>query len=86
MIKSNPGRDVADNFYSYFADEHRDRERADLLKTYITNNKDVFSQDQIKIKALLSKEDSKNAYIKFLKDVLRILLTIKFFKLLETAI
>ncbi len=67
--KEQSWRDVADNFYSYFADEHRDRERADLLKTYITNNKDVFSQDQIKIKALLSKEDSKNAYIKFLKDV-----------------
>lgn len=62
-------KDIADSFYTYFAEDHRDGERVDLLKTYITTHKDVFAEDRTKIETLLSKEDNKTGYIKFLKDV-----------------
>ena len=62
-------KEIADAFYSYFSEDHRDGERPDLLKTYITENKEIFVGDYEKIKGLLSKADKKVGYMKFLKDV-----------------
>ncbi len=62
-------KQIANEFYSYFSKQHRDGERQDLLKNYIEENKEIFADDQNKIKDFLSKQEKKVGYIKFLKDV-----------------
>jgi len=62
-------KEIADAFYTYFSEDHRDGERSDLVKSYITGNKGTFAEDYENIKDLLSKADKKAGYIKFLKDV-----------------
>lgn len=62
-------RQVANEFYAYFSEQHRDGERPDLLKNYIVENKNIFLDDHKKIKEFLVKEEKKVGYIKFLKDV-----------------
>lgn len=62
-------KQIADEFYSYFSEQHRDGERPDLLKNYIVENNNIFADDHEKIKEFLTKEEKKVGYIKFLKDV-----------------
>jgi len=62
-------KEIADDFYKYFAENHRGSERADLLRSYIIENKKVFDDDHTKINGYLSKEVKKVGYIQFLKDV-----------------
>jgi energy-coupling factor transporter ATP-binding protein EcfA2 len=62
-------KEIADDFYKYFAENHRGSERADLLRSYIIENKKVFDDDHTKINEFLSKEVKKVGYIKFLKNV-----------------
>ncbi|MDO8663692.1 MAG: AAA family ATPase, partial [Candidatus Wildermuthbacteria bacterium] len=69
LDKEQAWKDIADDFYAYFAKDHKDGERPDLLKNFIVDNKEIFSQDQEKIKAFLLKEGKKVGYMKFLKDV-----------------
>jgi len=64
--------EIADDFYKYFAENYRGNERADLLRSYIIENKKVFDKDQAKINEFLSREVKKAGYIKFLKDVFSI--------------
>ncbi len=61
-------KEIASDFYSYFA-EHHDSERTDLLKGYIVENKEIFAENQEKILSFLAKEEKKVGYMKFLKDV-----------------
>lgn len=62
-------KEIADTFYSYFSEDHGEGERPDLLKNYITENKDTFASDHEKIKDILSKADKKVGYVKFLREV-----------------
>ena len=62
-------RQIANEFYSYFSEQHGDGERPDLLKNYVVENKNIFADDQKKIKSFLAKQEKKVGYIKFLKDV-----------------
>lgn len=62
-------RQVANEFYSYFSEQHRDGERPDLLKNYIVENNNIFVGDHKKIKEFLVKQEKKVGYIKFCKDV-----------------
>lgn len=61
-------KQIADDFYSYF-DKHKSGERGDLLKSYMVDNRDAFSNDKDTILKLLNKEDDDVGYIKFLKGV-----------------
>lgn len=67
--KQEAWTEIADDFYKYFAENHRGSERVDLLRSYIIENKRVFDNDHAKINEFLSKEEKKVGYIKFLKDV-----------------
>lgn len=61
-------KEIAIDFYDYFA-KHHDRERADLLKGYIVDNKEVFSGTQEDIQAFIAKDEKNVGYMKFLKEV-----------------
>jgi len=67
--KQEAWKEIADDFYKYFSENHRGSERVDLLRSYIIENKKVFDDSQAKIKEFLSKEVKRTGYIKFLKDV-----------------
>jgi len=62
-------RQIANEFYSHFSEQHKDGERPDLLKNYIVENKTIFLSKHKKIKDFLSKQEKKVGYIKFLKNV-----------------
>lgn len=67
--KNQAWKDIAKDFYDYFSKEHSDRERSDSLKSYIVDNKEVFSGSLDKIVEALKKEENQSGYIKFLRDV-----------------
>jgi exonuclease SbcC len=62
-------KNITDDFYNFFAEYYSEGERPDLLKNYILERINSFSDDQAKINELLSSDERKTGYIKFLRDV-----------------
>lgn len=61
--------EITNDFYSYFAKRYTFNERSDFLKSYIMDNKKIFSEDQDKINEFLLREEKNVGYTKFLKEV-----------------
>lgn len=78
-------KNIAEETYAYFAREYKDSERPDSVKTYIVDNKIAFSKDQRDIETLLSAEQKKPGYVKFLRGVFSENSNFKIFQIIRDA-
>ncbi len=62
-------QDIADETYKKFAADHGDGARPDMVKSYIVENRSMFTKTHTDIANELEKEPNQAGYLRFLRDV-----------------